>query len=248
MADTLVNTLYPPVVETFQPAFLYTDSAVVSFSISPFNKAENIKYVHISVTDQRNNENVLKGNQEFAEGFGIYNGLLVSKFPQDTGTETDSGDRQTGLVFYDSKLDLYSVSIPTNLLRKGDTVTVTTEKNVGNWSDEEGQPLVTSSLKDSQYFNVGQYYKVQLRFDNSEQNLAEREAQRKDLNDPQKAAEAVAILQRYMVDQRPYFSEWSTVTLIKPVLPIHVYFPQLPENSEEVSTFNKGLIRVAARV
>lgn len=248
MADTLVNTLYPPVVETFQPAFLYTDSAVVSFSISPFNKAENIKYVHISVTDQRNNENVLKGSQAFADGFGIYNGLLVSKFPQDTGTETDTGDRQTGLVFYDSKLDLYSISIPTNLLRKGDTVTVITETNVGNWSDEEGQPLVTSSLKDSQYFNVGQYYKVQLRFDNSEQNLADLEEQRKNPNDQQKAAEAAAILQNYMVDQRPYFSEWSTVTLIKPVLPIHVYFPQLPENSEEVSTFNKGLIRVAARV
>ena len=60
MADTLVNTLYPPVVETFQPAFVYTDSAVVTFSLSPFNSANDINYIHLSVVDQRNNENVLK--------------------------------------------------------------------------------------------------------------------------------------------------------------------------------------------
>jgi hypothetical protein len=59
MADTLVNTLYPPAVETFQPAFVYTDGPVVTFSISPFNAASDIKYIHVSVTDQRNNENVL---------------------------------------------------------------------------------------------------------------------------------------------------------------------------------------------
>ena len=59
MANTLVNTLYPPQVETFQPAFKYTDDALVSFGISPYNAASDIQCAQISVVDQRNNENVL---------------------------------------------------------------------------------------------------------------------------------------------------------------------------------------------
>lgn len=242
MADTLVNTLYPPAVETFQPAFVYTDPAAITFSISPFNAALDIKYVHVSVTDQRNNENVLKGSRAFDDNYGIYNGLLVSKFPQ--GEEVESG-----LIYYDQKLDLYSISIPTNLLRKEDTVKVVTETVDENaWDDETGQNIVSSNTRDSQYFNVGQYYKVQLRFDNCDLNLESLEKKKRGEGTDEEAAEAARLLQGYMVDQRPYFSEWSTVTLIKPILPIHVYFPQIPQDSEEIATFNKGLIRVAARV
>lgn len=248
MADTLVNTLYPPAVETFQPAFVYTGPAAITFSISPFNAAEDIKYVHISVTDQRNNENVLKGSVAFKDNVGIYNGLLVSKFPQSTGIDSNV-DLDAGLIHYSSELDLYSISIPTRYLRKEDTVKVTQETIVENWQDgDTGQNLVVSGPAEPyQYFNVGQYYKVQLRFDCCELDLAELEDTKKG-SDQQAAAEAAALLQNYMVDQRPYFSEWSTVTLIKPILPINVYFPKLPENPQEISDFNKGLIRVAARV
>lgn len=250
MADTLVNTLYPPAVETFQPAFIYTDGPVITFSISPFNAAPDIKYVHVSVTDQRNNENVLKGSLSFIDningniisrGYGIYNGLLVSEFPQDEGQE------DAGLVHYDSELDLYSISIPTFLLRKEDTVTVVTEKTEVNATTEDGENVTSSSSSSQQYFNVGQYYKIQLRFDKCESNINDKELEKLSSN-TQEAAEALTFLQGYMVNQRPYFSEWSTVTLVKPVLPIHVYFPQLPEKSQEMPSFNKGLIRVAARV
>ena len=45
MAATLVNSLYPPFVETFMPAFVYNDSegAKVSFSISPYNDTDSMK-------------------------------------------------------------------------------------------------------------------------------------------------------------------------------------------------------------
>lgn len=249
MADTLVNTLYPPAVETFQPAFVYTDGPVVTFSISPFNAASDIRYVHVSVTDQRNNENVLKGSLSFIDningnisrGYGIYNGLLVSEFPQ--GEET--GD--AGLVHYDQELDLYSISIPTSLLRKEDTVTVTTETLTHGINLDTGERETSPTSNPQQYFNVGQYYKIQLRFDKGALNIGDLEFQ-KFSTDVEEAAEAVTLLQGYMVNQRPYFSEWSTVTLVKPILPIHVYFPQLPEKPQEMPTFNKGLIRVAARV
>lgn len=253
MADTLVNNLYPPAVETFQPAFVYTDGPVITFSISPFNAAPEIRYVHVSVTDQRNNENVLKGslsfndssNVKFGNGttnYGIYNGLLVSEFPWREG-ETDAG-----LVHYDTNLDLYSIIVPPSLLRKEDTVTVVTETVQEEGTDANtGENIVDSNRVPSQYFNVGQYYKVQLRFDKCELNLSELE-QSKTTGDVEEAAEATRLLQGYMVDQRPHFSEWSTVTLVKPVLPIHVYFPQLPENTQQPPSFNKGTIRVAARV
>ena len=111
MADTLVNTLYPPQVETFQPAFVYTDSAVITFSLSPFNVPGDIKYVHISVVDQRNNENALKDTVPWSINAGIFNGILVMKFP----TFTNAAGISTEPPFvYDADNDLYSVSISTS--------------------------------------------------------------------------------------------------------------------------------------
>ena len=62
MADTTVNRLFPPRVDTFQPAFLYQaeDGVSIVFSISPFNTKNEIKKIHVSITDQKNNQNALK--------------------------------------------------------------------------------------------------------------------------------------------------------------------------------------------
>lgn len=253
MADTLVNNLYPPAVETFQPAFRYTDPAVITFSISPFNAALDIKYVHVSVTDQRNNENVLKGSVsmpgkktsvDINETYGVYNGLLVSTFPH-------GEERTSGLVYHNLELDLYSISIPTKLLRKESKVRVITEtEDPNSYNLDTGNAQVNTNTIETQYFNVGQYYKVQLRFDIGLEDLADLE----DLaNSNDTGADAITArkkIQGYMVDQRPGFSEWSTVTLIKPVLPLYVNFPQLPKNVEEADmpNINKGLVRIAGQV
>ena len=249
MADTLVNNLYPPAVETFQPAFQYTGPAMITFSISPFNAMSDIKYVHVSVTDQRNNENVLIGSKAMPtsdtdEVYGVYNGLLVSTFP-------DNAHNTAGLVYHDTELDLYSITIPTELLKKEDTVKVYVEQENPLEEDLDTHENTTTILElDSKYFNVGQYYKVQLRFDVGLEDLVDLEMKAQSTSDPTEAEKAKQKLQSYMIDQRPGFSEWSTVTLIKPVLPIHVNFPQLPENvsEEDIININKGLVRIAGQV
>ena len=60
MAATVVNTLYPPQVDTFLPAFVNTESVKFYFSLSPLNGKSEIKRVQIIITDQKTNENCLK--------------------------------------------------------------------------------------------------------------------------------------------------------------------------------------------
>lgn len=58
------NTLYPPQVGTFQPAFDRNKEAVIYFSLSPYNDLSETEKsqarVHVTVKKQSNNENVLK--------------------------------------------------------------------------------------------------------------------------------------------------------------------------------------------
>ena len=47
---TVVSTLYPPVVSTFQNAFVNTEDAVVYFTLSSFNSASEIKSILVNIT------------------------------------------------------------------------------------------------------------------------------------------------------------------------------------------------------
>ena len=57
---TVLSTLYPPLIDTFMPAFPKNESAVINFSISPYNSRTSITKLHVSVVDQRTNLSVLK--------------------------------------------------------------------------------------------------------------------------------------------------------------------------------------------
>lgn len=59
---TVLSTLYPPLVDTFMPAFPKTESAVINFSISPYNNRDSITKLHVSAVDQRTNLSVLKSS------------------------------------------------------------------------------------------------------------------------------------------------------------------------------------------
>ena len=243
MADTLVNTLYPPQVETFQPAFVYTDSAVITFSLSPFNVPGDIKYVHISVVDQRNNENALKDTVPWSINAGIFNGILVMKFP----TFTNAAGISTEPPFvYDADNDLYSVSISTSWLNQdeGDTVKAKRYVDDENTLDEEGNPVQIIEEIDSHYYNVGQYYKVQIRFDSTSEDIGSQQAA------SATDSTAAAFIANYMTAQRPYFSEWSEVTLVKPIYPVSLALSKFDVDSEdeEILGFNKGYIRIAGAV
>ena len=104
MPGTFTNTLYPPQVDTFMPAFVgkYLDSTespnaadpvvYISYSLSPYNHAEDIKRVHVSLVDQKTNSNALKNAT----------GILV--------VENDSENATNGL-YYDSNAEMYYVPI-----------------------------------------------------------------------------------------------------------------------------------------
>nr|DAN84876.1 MAG TPA: hypothetical protein [Caudoviricetes sp.] len=104
MPGTFTNTLYPPQVDTFMPAFVgkYLDSSespnaadpvvYISYSLSPYNHAEDIKRVHVSLVDQKTNSNALKNAT----------GILV--------VENDSENTTNGL-YYDSNAEMYYVPI-----------------------------------------------------------------------------------------------------------------------------------------
>lgn len=112
MASTLISTLYPPVIDTFMPAFINTTDAKVYFSISPFNNSSDIQRVHVSLQNQLNNENALKR----------ITGILVRPLK------------------YDTSSGLYYVVIPVTEIKGGQ-------------------------------FNINQFYKVQIRFDNNTENV-----------------------------------------------------------------------------
>ena len=56
---TVINTLYPPVVNSFAPAFVNTTNPRIYFSLSPYNSISEIKKVHLSITNQESNSSVL---------------------------------------------------------------------------------------------------------------------------------------------------------------------------------------------
>lgn len=47
--------LYPPIVDTYMPAFLYTESCKIYFSLSPYNSFNDIKYAQVTLTYQNSN-------------------------------------------------------------------------------------------------------------------------------------------------------------------------------------------------
>lgn len=97
MANVL-NTLYPPQVDTFMPAFPRklnnaVQDAVVYYSLSPYNDVDKIKRVHVSVVDAASNSNALQSKH----------GIIIVA-PE-----------------YDKEVGLYKVTIPNSEMYTADT-------------------------------------------------------------------------------------------------------------------------------
>lgn len=197
---TVLNTIYPPQVSSFMPSFLYNKDAEVWFDISSYNDdmIDKIKFIHISMVDQRNNQSVFKGINFKNE---VYPQLYPVKFDKEK--------------MWDAGKQLYKVSIPPQL------------------------------LKTAPYYNVNQYYKVQLRFDLT--GSPENEPHDDYNNDPTKFffwnskddnyANALE-LASYINLNEDNFSEWSTSTLIRPIL-----IPQIALNFKTNSVNNTPSVK-----
>ena len=175
MANVL-NTLYPPTISTFLPAFVNTSSAIIYFSLSPYNSSSEIKRVHVSLTNQLNNETA----------FNNLNGIIFKDLKQDSN-------------------GMYYVEI------------------------------APGDLKNNT-FNINQFYKVQLRLDSYD-------------GDNTSLITTEAGVTQYLLEYQNYFSEWSTVCLIKPILqpniqlkPFDLYTGEAPQS------FNKGIISISGKL
>lgn len=61
MAITLINNIYPPIMDTYMPSFIKENGCKVYFNLSSYNNIEYInQYVQISLRYQINNQNALK--------------------------------------------------------------------------------------------------------------------------------------------------------------------------------------------
>ena len=171
---TLVNTLYPPQINTFLPAFVNTSDAIIYFSLSPYNSSSAIQRVHVSLVNQLNNENALINAS----------GILISS------------------LNYDTASGMYYVVIP------------------------------VTSVEGNQ-FNINQFYKVQVRFDCYEGEVPVDEKQ----------------LNSYFLDYQNYFSEWSSVCLIRPILQPDIQLRTFDTyTGSNTIAFNKGIIPISGKM
>lgn len=170
---TVLSTLYPPLIDTFMPAFPYDENVTVEFSISPYNSANMIKHLHVSLVNQKTNQNAFEGsnngldmNQRIS-GTSLVNGIWVLPF-----------EEIEGILHCDSD-NLWHLTIPTALLK-----------------NQNGETNKT--------FTIDYYYKLQLRFDSNNGSVAEIDSS-------------------YLTTKRVYFSEWSSVCLLKAIPHVYCY-------------------------
>lgn len=169
---TVLSTLYPPLIDTFMPAFPYTGPASVNFSISPYNSWKEIKNIHVTLVNQKTNQNALEtnNNTNTIDNTVLTNGIWIVPFSSDVSED---------ILVMDVEANNYTLNIPASLL-----------KNQNN----------TQTAKT---FICDYYYKVQIRFDcySGEDTLNPL-----GIGDPE-----------YLTKNRAFFSEWSSVCLLKAI-------------------------------
>lgn len=219
---TVVSTLYPPQVETFMPAFPYNEAVRVYFSVSVFDSVKDIKRVHVSVVNQKTNKNALAAPL----------GIRFYDFTADD-TTTDS----LSVVCVDKETSRYYIDIAPDMLN----------------ADSQYQETVTLDNDTTQTVNLktwlrNQYYKVQLRFDTYVDTEITSKYNTTDTTDG--AGVGAAKKLSYLNTNTQYFSEWSTVCLVRPISVPTMYLTtsDFTEEVEEAPAFNRGLITIAGRL
>ena len=191
---TVLSTLYPPLIDTFMPAFPNTQMAEVHFTVSPYNSSYDISYLHITLVDQRTNKNAFAtdANVETPSGTALINGVWIIPF-----SDYLEGNINPYLEL-NREVNQYTLYIPPAILKQNDV--------------------------NERTFVVNSYYKLQLRFDkNNDPNLS--------LN---------TINSDYLSTKRAYFSEWSSVCLLKAIPEITIHFnnftPELDDYLKQTNT------------
>lgn len=112
---TVLSTLYPPLVDTFQPSFLYTEDAKVVFTISPYNSYKEIKRLHVTLVNQRTNQNVFaNSNLTDDDETVLTSGVWIVPFDISNDNPYLSGNHIK---------NYYTLTIPSSLLKQTETQT-----------------------------------------------------------------------------------------------------------------------------
>lgn len=170
---TILSTLYPPLIGTFQPAFEYNDGPEITFTISNYNSFSEIQHLHISLVNQETNQNAFAVNANNAINVPnetyLIDGIWIVPFKR----------VQQIFTHFDNENNLYKIKIPTTFLKN----------------------------KQSE-FMTDHYYKVQLRFDSVTDKI---------INNSKTSVNDNVFNSTYLNKFRNYFSEWSSVSLLKAI-------------------------------
>lgn len=161
--------LYPPILNTYQPAFVENSPCRIYFSLSKFNSLEDIQNVQVAVRNQRSNANVL--NKQYVSE------IKLCELKTDTSKTSDNkyyielnaGDVSFSInQYYKVQLRFSSAaaaSIP--LDTKGlDTWLVQNAANFSEWSTITLiRQISTPSIDLSDIFNEDSYSSSFLSFD-----------------------------------------------------------------------------------
>ena len=114
-----------------------------------------------------------------------------------------------------------------------------------NYDTKAGMYYVTIPVTDidGNVFNINQFYKVQLRFDSCNWDNI-------DGNDIPNTEKKVT---NYLLNYQQYFSEWSSVCLIRPILQPSIFIKtfeiyQEAAGSGKVPSYNKGIIPIVGNM
>ena len=104
---TVLSTLYPPLVDTFMPAFPSNNNAVVTFSISPYNSSYEIRYLHVTLVNQKTNKNAFNNESSAApSGTKLINGVWIIPFSEMLDNNTNR------FLTLDREANSYTLFIP----------------------------------------------------------------------------------------------------------------------------------------
>ena len=102
----ITNNLFPPIVSTYQPIFTISSVGAsicrVYFSLSAYNLITDVKSLHLTISNQRTNETVLKSKDEYGNllhptGIKIYDLKEIKK-------DTSKTSEQYYVELYDNDI------------------------------------------------------------------------------------------------------------------------------------------------
>lgn len=185
---TIVSTLYPPLIDTFMPAFLWEGPAPVTFSFSPYNSMSRIQRIHVSLVNQKTNQSAFENSSKaVSNGEVLLDNIWIIPF-----SENGYSKNGVSILTVNTTNNTCTINIPKELL-KG--------KKTG--------------------FVIDNYYKVQIRLDEA---IGFSDISKLPVN--------------FLSNNRQYFSEWSSVCLIKAIPRVEIGMIDFDTEYSDVNNSN----------